>query len=114
MLVRSTPHSTWQVLRAAQRSAKPMTGRALWLTPTRATKDGGFLADLVEEGLLAFVTGTAAAPFDATYALTERGQHAAEYGEYDPKRPAMGAEAKPVAGPKTGPVERLKREREPK
>ncbi|WP_232069822.1 hypothetical protein [Gemmata massiliana] len=47
------------------------------------TKDGTFLTTLVDEGLLTRATGTADAPFDATYSLTEKGEHAAEYGEYE-------------------------------
>jgi hypothetical protein len=81
--VRPTSHFTWQVLRTAKRSKKPLTGRALRLAPTRNTKDGTFLVTLVTEGLLAFVTGGEDAPFDATYELTEKGKHAAEYGEYE-------------------------------
>jgi hypothetical protein len=57
------------------------TGRALRLVPSRRTKDGSFLTELVDQGLLRRVTGTVAAPFAATYALTERGEYAAEYGE---------------------------------
>src|SRR3954470_20563830 len=85
-------HFTWQVLRATLRSKTPPTGRALRLVPNRRTKDGSFLTDLVEQGLLTRVTGTAAAPFEATYALTGRGEHAAEYGECDfpPKAKAVG------------------------
>jgi hypothetical protein len=81
--VRPTSHFTWQVLRTVKRSKKAPTGRALRLVPSRKTKDGSFLTTLVEEGLLTRLTGTAEAPFDATYALTEKGQHAAEYGEYE-------------------------------
>jgi hypothetical protein len=71
------------VLRAVKRSKKPSVGRALRLAPTRRTKDGAFLTALVEEGLLERVTGVPTAPFEATYALTKRGKHAAEYGEYE-------------------------------
>jgi hypothetical protein len=91
MPVRSTSHFTWQVLRVAKRSKKPSTGRELRVNPTRGTKDGAFLTALVEEGLLSRVSGSEDKPFEATYALTEKGQHAAEYGEYEytPKpRPA--------------------------
>ena len=83
MPVRSVTHSDWQVLRAATRSKKPPTGRALRIWPTGRTRDGSFLVRLVERGLLAFVTGGATAPLEATYALTESGRHAAEYGEYE-------------------------------
>src|SRR5688500_14326199 len=63
-------HFEWQVLRTVKRAKSPPTGRALRLVPSRRTKDGSFLTDLVEQGLLTRVTGTAAAPFEATYALT--------------------------------------------
>ncbi len=80
---RPVSHFTWQVLRAAKRSKKPLTGRALRVTPTVRTKDGSFLTALVESGLLTRVSGSADAPFDATYALAPKGEHAAEYGEYE-------------------------------
>jgi hypothetical protein len=32
---------------------------------------------------LSRVSGSKDKPFEATYALTEKGQHAAEYGEYE-------------------------------
>lgn len=93
--VRPTSHFTWQVLRTAKRSKKPLTGRALRLAPTRNTKDGTFLTVLVTEGLLDRVSGSDEAPFDATYALTEKGKYAAEYGEYEYelKRPEPDADA---------------------
>jgi hypothetical protein len=56
-------HSEWQILRTAKRSRKPLTGRALRIVPTRHTKDGTFLTDLVQRGLLSRVTGSEAAPF---------------------------------------------------
>lgn len=61
-------HFEWQVLRTVKRGKSPPTGRALRLVPSRRTKDGSFLSALVEQGLLTRVTGTAAAPFEATYA----------------------------------------------
>ncbi len=101
MPIRPIRHSDWQILRAAKRAKKAPTGRALRLIPTQRTKDGSFLVELVEAGLLAFVTGSAAAPFEATYELTERGHHAAEYGEYEyermrPAAVAPKATAEPV------------------
>jgi hypothetical protein len=81
--VRPTSHFTWQVLRTVKRSKKPPSGRDLRLVPSRNTKDGSFLNILVDDGLLERLTGTATAPFDATYTLTDRGEHAAEYGEYE-------------------------------
>lgn len=83
MPVRSTSHFTWQVLRTAKRSKKPPTGRELRVTPTPTSKDGAFLTALVAEELLSRVSGSEDEPFEATYALTEKGQHAAEYGEYE-------------------------------
>lgn len=83
MPLRPTSHFTWQVLRTVKRSKRPPEGRALRLVPSRKTKDGAFLTTLVDEGLLEFTTGSAADPFAATYALTEKGKHAAEYGEYE-------------------------------
>ncbi|AWM38634.1 hypothetical protein GobsT_31860 [Gemmata obscuriglobus] len=90
MAIRSISHFLWQVLRATKRSKKPPTGRQLRISPTPRSKDGSFLTALVDEGLLKFVTGSPAAPFEATFSLTEKGEHAAEYGEYEyePKRPA--------------------------
>jgi hypothetical protein len=83
MAVLPVAHFEWQVLRAVRRSRKPAVGRALRLAPTRRTRDGAFLTELVDSGLLKRVTGTAEAPFEATYALTELGEYAAEYGECD-------------------------------
>ena len=83
MPIRAISHFTWPLLRTVNRSKKPLTGRGLRLVPDRRTKDGSFLTELVEAGLLTYATGTAEAPFEATYALTEKGQHAAEYGEYE-------------------------------
>ncbi|QJW95337.1 hypothetical protein [Frigoriglobus tundricola] len=97
MPVRPTTHFTWQVLRTVKRSTTPPTGRTLRIAPTVSTKDGAFLTVLVEEGLLKRVTGTADAPFEATYALTALGEHAAEYGEYEYRvRSAPVAEPVPV------------------
>jgi len=86
-------HHQWQVLRAVKRSRKPPTGRELRLAPTRQTKDGSFLTDMVTTGLLTRVTGTENEPFVATYSLTELGIHAAEYGECEsPARPLATAD----------------------
>jgi hypothetical protein len=74
-------HFTWQCLRVAKRCKAPPTGRLLRFAPSRKTKDGTFLNNLVDQGLLRRITGTADQPFEATYALTERGEYAAEYGE---------------------------------
>ncbi|MDY3551302.1 hypothetical protein R5W24_000377 [Gemmata sp. JC717] len=102
MPLRPTSHFTWQVLRTVRRSKKPIDGRALRLVPSRKTKDGSFLTSLVDEGLLAFTTGSAADPFAATYSLTDKGKHAAEYGEYEYelKRPAVPAKSASAKGAK--------------
>ncbi|QJX00599.1 hypothetical protein [Frigoriglobus tundricola] len=100
MPVLPVAHFTWQVLRTLKRSKKPPTGRSLRIVPSRRTKDGSFLTELVDQGLLTRVSGTAAEPFDATYTLTERGEYAAEYGECDiPVRP-KSSEAFPAAATK--------------
>ncbi|QJW92655.1 hypothetical protein [Frigoriglobus tundricola] len=83
MPVLPVAHFTWQVLRTIKRSPQPLTGRALRLVPNRRTKDGTFLTELVDQGLLSRVTGAASDPFVATYALTDRGEYAAEFGECD-------------------------------
>lgn len=83
MPVLPVAHFTWQVLRTIKRSSQAPTGRALRLVPNRRTKDGTFLTELVDQGLLNRVAGGAGDPFQATYALTERGEYAAEYGECD-------------------------------
>lgn len=89
-------HSTWQTLRVLVRNKnRPLPGRALRVVPSRATKDGTFLDELVQIGLLEVVTaaapaspkaiGEARAPaqFRTTYRLTERGKDAAEFGEFE-------------------------------
>lgn len=101
MPVRPTSHFTWQVLRTVKRVKKPPTGRALRLIPSRKTKDGTFLNALVDEGLLARVTGSADAPFEATYALTEKGQLAAEFGEYEYEMKPRAPEAPPAPAKKS-------------
>lgn len=101
MPVRPTSHFTWQVLRTVKRSKKAPTGRALRLVPSRKTKDGSFLTTLVEEGLLERITGGADAPFEATYALTDKGQHAAEYGEYEYELKAVDRSAAPARASKS-------------
>jgi hypothetical protein len=100
-------HFQWQVLRAvlrAEAAGQPAVGRDLRLVPTRATKDGSFLDELIDEGLLAKDGKPEPegdrrgepVPFRTKYRLTEKGRQAAEYGEYD--RPFTPGEA-PVVGP---------------
>ncbi|MDB5305865.1 MAG: hypothetical protein JWO38_67 [Gemmataceae bacterium] len=76
------PNLEWRVLREVARTRRPAIGRALRLDMNRRTKDGSFLTTLVRQGLLEVVTA-GKTPFDATYRLTERGKHAAEYGVYE-------------------------------
>jgi hypothetical protein len=61
---------------------------------------------MVERGLLARVTGTAEAPFEATYALTDRGEYAAEYGECDFPTRSPVVEPSP---PESKPLGRMRR-----
>lgn len=75
-------HADWQVLRTVLRSKKPSPGSSLRLAMTRRTRDGSFLADLVRMGMLK-VESKNKDPFEATYSLTERGKHAAEYGVFE-------------------------------
>ncbi len=97
-LVLPIPHFEWQILRAAKRNRKPITGRELRISPTRRTKDGSFLTLLVQRGLLAYATGNETAPFDATYVLTPQGEHAAEYGECEVVRtPQVTPKPSPAA-----------------
>jgi hypothetical protein len=88
-------HYTWQLLRALKRSKRPLTGMELRVSPSRTTKDGTFLDRLVAEGLLKAVgvdplpEGASGAEarrpvqFRTRYRLTEKGEHAAEFGEYE-------------------------------
>lgn len=75
----------WQVLRAVLRAKSPPTGAELRLTPSRRTKDGRFLSWFTAAGLLrvAGLRNPAARPFEARYALTPLGEHAAEFGEFE-------------------------------
>ena len=83
---------TWQILRYLVRNKKPALGRDLRLTPRRYNRDGTFLDKLVEDGLIAVADKPGQAPefprfeepvqFVTLYKLTPRGEHAAEYGEY--------------------------------
>ncbi|HEY1190760.1 MAG TPA: hypothetical protein VGE74_24230 [Gemmata sp.] len=96
-MIRSVGHADWQVLRALARATGPLSGRALRLTPNRRTADGTFLGALVGAGLIeptgdpvpeaVRVPGSQRpaepVPFRTLYQLTERGRHAAEYGEYE-------------------------------
>jgi hypothetical protein len=105
MSVLPISHFEWQSLRTAKRSRKPLTGRALRIVPTRHTKDGTFLTDLVQRGLLTRVAGREAEPFEATYALTPLGEYAAEYGACEkvcPPNATVGEVAAPKVKKKVG------------
>jgi hypothetical protein len=98
-------HIQWQTLRAvlrAEADGQSPLGRELRLTPTRKTKDGTFLDEIVSEELLVTVgkpekPNAADEPpqFRRRYKLTPKGREAAEYGEYD--RPFTPREA-PLVG----------------
>ena len=112
-------HAMWQQLRFALRaelSSEPFPlGRELRLVPSRNTKDGTFLDDLVEMGLLEVAAKPAPLSASATsaerrapvqfrtrYRLTDLGRHAAEYGEYDQRyeptpQPVTGTAAEILA-----------------
>lgn len=74
----------WQVLRRVLREPgrKAVVGRALRLIPSRRTKDGSFLNWFVSAGLLRVVKD-AADPFERTFAITETGMKAADFGEFE-------------------------------
>lgn len=116
----------WQRLRLLARNKnKPLSGAVLRVAKARRTKDGTFLDELVERGLLEVVApappvapkyrGGAVEPaqYRTTYKLTALGLHAAEHGEHerpDPNPlPVRGAgskaavlEAAPAAARVTG------------
>jgi hypothetical protein len=95
----SLKHFDWQLLRymvRAEAAKKQPFGRELRIYPTRLTRDGSFLDELVKLGLIAVAAKATPLPAGATleekdepvqfrtrYALTEKGRHAAEYGEYE-------------------------------
>src|SRR5262249_31922787 len=92
----------------AEATRKQPFGRELRIYPTRLTRDGSFLDDLVELGLIAVAAKPTPLPASATleeknepvqfrtrYVLTEKGRHAAEYGEYEV--PHMHSE-RPLSG----------------
>ncbi len=85
-------HATWQQLRVLSRAkGKPVLGSVIRYSPTRFTKTGEFLDQLVANGLIERVEGKPVAgnepeQFRVKYKLTERGHHAAEHGEYERDR----------------------------
>ena len=94
-MLRSVPHLEWQVLRAILRHKGPAPGAALRLVPSRRTKNGVHLTALAAAGLIE-AAGEPAPPARAAadapaedaavrtrWRLTEKGRHAAEFGEYD-------------------------------
>ncbi|AMV24630.1 hypothetical protein VT84_09555 [Gemmata sp. SH-PL17] len=86
-------HETWQQLRVLVRAGdKPVPGRDIRYTRSRVSKTGKFLDALVAKGLLAKGTEEPITcvterrqpvQFRTLYTLTEKGRHAAEYGEYE-------------------------------
>ncbi len=90
-------HHEWQLLRVIVRAEKEKrvpTGRELRVSMSRKTKDGTFLDDLVSRDLIAIAekaphltTGASQQErsepeqFRTLYKLTDKGRHAAEYGE---------------------------------
>ena len=111
-------HHEWQMLRYILRTEaagqKPL-GREIRINPTRRTKDGTFLDELIERGLIALAAKPTSPSSDssafmndepmqfrARYRLTELGRYAAEYGEYDKPftptiRPITGTAAELLA-----------------
>lgn len=86
----------WQRLRLLARGGNvPLNGWTLRIDRSRRTKDGTFLDAIVASGLIEVVTKgepveaypQRPAQFQTTYRLTERGLHAAEYGEYKVPEP---------------------------
>jgi hypothetical protein len=73
----------WKVLRAVNRGDRPVLGLNLRLAHTGLAANVALLNGLVKLGLLVRTSGTDCEPFEASYQLTELGEHAAEYGEYD-------------------------------
>lgn len=95
----SLSHYDWRVIRQVLRTRKPSTGHSLRLDMSRRTKDGTFLDGLVHWDLLQLVSA-GDTPLDSTYALTERGKYAAEYGVYQidwEEYKALAGKAKPEA-----------------
>ncbi len=82
-------HATWQQLRVLARAkGRSILGRDIRIVPTRLTKTGEFLDQLIADGLIQRtsdkpVAGREPEQFRTAYILTEKGKHAAEYGEYE-------------------------------
>lgn len=86
-MTHQVPHYDWQLLRILARAKnKAVRGQVLRHTPTRHSKDGQFLNDLVARGMIETVA-EGEGVFDSTYALTDLGRRAAEYGEYEGPAP---------------------------
>lgn len=103
----------WKLLRFILRASRGGNVKG-WLCrtdPSRRTKDGTFLTDLVEDGLLKDdgpcdppgkdepVTQAVRdhAPFHRYYQITALGREAAEYGEYTPPEKPRAESPKPRA-----------------
>lgn len=86
-------HENWQRLRFLVRTGE-RTGRDIRMTMSRKSRDGSYLTQLLNDGLIKVVV-PAKDRLDATYALTDLGRLAAEHGEYDkPYSPQI----KPLTG----------------
>lgn len=76
-------HHNWHALRRVVRAkGRSVAGHHLRMELSQRTKDGSFLAKLVEDGLLV-VAHPDPNPLVATYKLTELGKEAAEFGVYE-------------------------------
>ena len=94
--------SDWQVLRAVLRSPNGVAlGSDLRMAWSRRDKDSAHLPALVAAGLLRVAApapeGAKVPVAAATYALTEAGLHAAEYGEYECDRQRVAVQPRQVA-----------------
>lgn len=75
-------HAMWQALRVVKRSTSgEVYGFHMRWDLSRRTRDGSFLINLVNVGLLKVTKSHPDNPFMAKYRLTELGKVAAEYGQ---------------------------------
>lgn len=73
----------WTILRILARNRESgVVGRVLRCRPTRKNKDGDFLSDLVNRGLISLVAGIPGEWRTSVYKPTPVGLYAAEYGSY--------------------------------
>lgn len=89
-------HFEWQILRLMLRCDGPSKGSELRITKSRRTMDGTFLDALVRVGLIeavgveeppdprpGFAPSAKPVQFRTLYRLTPKGEHAAEWGEFE-------------------------------